>query len=81
VAGEVAWYAEHSLDRTIECTAQVRAHGAPIPARATLQERAGALSLDVEFTRAEAGVAAGQAVVCYDEEERIIGGGWIAETR
>jgi len=81
VAGEVAWYAEHLLGRSIECTAQVRAHGAPIPARATLQERAGALSLDVEFARAESGVAAGQAVVCYDEEERIIGGGWIAETR
>lgn len=73
-AGEVVWYAERT---DVACTAQVRAHGAPIPARAALRDG----TLRVEFERPEPGVAPGQAVVCYDEEERILGGGWIRATR
>jgi tRNA-specific 2-thiouridylase len=36
--------------------------------------------LSVAFARPEAGVAPGQAVVCYDRDERILGGGWIRAT-
>ena len=79
-AGEVVWYGDERAATELVCTAQVRAHGAPIPARATVLERDGARVLSVAFDRAEPGVAPGQAVVCYDAEERILGGGWIAAT-
>ena len=92
-AGSVTWYGTSdgtsdgisdgpSQDgATLACTAQVRAHGAPIPARATLSTDAtGARRLSVAFEVPEAGVAPGQAVVCYDAEERILGGGWIDRT-
>ncbi len=76
-ATDTAWYAAPGADGTeVECTAQVRAHGTPIPARARLVD--GVLS--VAFARPEAGVAPGQAVVCYDRDERILGGGWIRAT-
>lgn len=72
-AAEVTWYGP-GTDRA--CTAQVRAHGAPIPARASLVDGA----LRVEFERPEPGVAPGQAVVCYDDDGRVLGGGWIRAT-
>lgn len=92
---EVVWYGavddaatdandgsrDGSRDASIACTAQVRSHGRPIPARATVTNRDGVRILSVAFERAEPGVAPGQAVVCYDAEERILGGGWISETR
>jgi tRNA-uridine 2-sulfurtransferase len=72
-ADGVTWYS----DRTeVQCTAQVRAHGAPIPARARLVDG----TLRIDFLRAEHGVAPGQAVVCYDDNDRILGGGWIRAT-
>jgi tRNA-specific 2-thiouridylase len=58
------------------CSAQVRAHGAPIPAQAMLSDGV----LRVEFDRPEPGVAPGQAVVCYDGGGCILGGGWIRDT-
>ncbi|MFM2164927.1 MAG: tRNA 2-thiouridine(34) synthase MnmA [Planctomycetota bacterium] len=73
-ATDLTWYADGATE--LPCTAQVRAHGAPIPARATLADGL----LRVHFERAESGVAPGQAVVCYDAEERILGGGWIRAT-
>jgi tRNA-specific 2-thiouridylase len=72
-ATETTWYA---AETEVECTAQVRAHGAPIPARARLVDGV----LMVAFARGEPGVAPGQAVVCYDRDERILGGGWIHAT-
>jgi tRNA-specific 2-thiouridylase len=72
-AAEIVWYGG---DARAMCTAQVRAHGVPIPARATLDEQ----TLRVEFERPEMGVAPGQAVVCYDDQERVLGGGWIRRT-
>jgi tRNA-specific 2-thiouridylase len=72
-ATETTWYADGT---EVECTAQVRAHGAPIPARARLADGV----LTVSFARPEPGVAPGQAVVCYDRDERILGGGWIRAT-
>ncbi len=90
-AAEVVWYGavdgaiddtnDATSDATIVCTAQVRSHGRAIPARATITSRDGVRILSVAFDNAEPGVAPGQAVVCYDQEERILGGGWISETR
>ncbi len=74
-AAEVVWYGA-APEAPIACTAQVRAHGAPIPAQATLVDGV----LRVRFERPESGVAPGQAIVCYDGEERILGGGWIRAT-
>ncbi len=80
VAREVVWYPTARSDAEVECTAQVRAHGAPIPARARLEEHGRNTTLRVTFDRPEAGVAAGQALVLYDRDERILGGGWISDT-
>ncbi|MBI1303452.1 MAG: tRNA 2-thiouridine(34) synthase MnmA [Phycisphaera sp.] len=74
-AAEVVWYGA-APEAPIACTAQVRAHGAPIPAQVSLSDGV----LRVAFDRAEAGVAPGQAIVCYDREDRILGGGWIRAT-
>ena len=80
VAREVVWYPSARMDAEVECTAQVRAHGAPIPARAQLDGEGSKATLRIQFGRSEAGVAAGQAVVLYDRDERILGGGWISDT-
>lgn len=72
-AAEVTWYAGET---EVACTAQVRAHGTPIPARARLE----AGTLHVRLARPEQGVAPGQAVVCYDDREHVLGGGWIRST-
>jgi tRNA-uridine 2-sulfurtransferase len=80
VAREVVWYPSARMDVEVECTAQVRAHGAPIPARAQLDGEGSEATLRIQFGRPEAGVAAGQAVVLYDRDERILGGGWISDT-
>ncbi len=75
-ATDVTWYADPAFAGEIACTAQVRAHGLPIPSRASFVDGV----LRVRFDRAESGVAPGQAVVCYDHDERILGGGWIRTT-
>ena len=80
VARDFVWYAEGELPSELPCTAQVRAHGAPIPARVTAGGSGADAELRISFDRNEAGVAAGQAVVLYDRDERILGGGWIHAT-
>jgi tRNA-specific 2-thiouridylase len=77
-ASDVSWYARELPQDGAElaCTAQVRAHGAPIPAMACFREG----RLVVRFERPEPGVAPGQAVVCYDIAQRMLGGGWIHAT-
>jgi tRNA-specific 2-thiouridylase len=80
VARDTVWYAEGDLPSEVPCTAQVRAHGAPIPARVTARRAEGDVEFRVDFDRAEPGVAPGQAVVLYDAEERVLGGGWIHAT-
>jgi tRNA-specific 2-thiouridylase len=72
-ATDVTWYGDRA---ETPCIAQVRAHGAPIPATACFVDG----RLRVDFEREEQGVAPGQAVVCYDADERILGGGWIQAT-
>ena len=58
------------------CRAQLRAHGASVPARVT--PGAGG-RVAVEFSRPVRGVAAGQAVVFYDEaDEQVLGGATIS---
>jgi tRNA-specific 2-thiouridylase len=57
----------------IECLAQVRAHGDPVPAVAWLDGAA----LRVELRQALRGVAPGQAVVLYDDT-RVVGSATIS---
>jgi tRNA-specific 2-thiouridylase len=59
----------------VSCTAQLRAHGVPVPASAELRGD----SLHVELTEPVGGVAPGQAVVLY-EGERVIGSATIDAT-
>jgi tRNA-specific 2-thiouridylase len=80
-ADEVTWYGQAAYGETacvegLACAAQVRAHGASIPARAALSNGV----LRVTFDRPEPGVAPGQAVVCYDADGCVLGGGWIRDT-
>ena len=72
-ASDVTWYADAT---DLECTVQVRAHGVPIPAHVRLVDDV----LSIAFAQTEPGVAPGQAVVCYDQDQRILGGGWIRVT-
>ncbi len=57
------------------CTAQLRAHGAPVPGRVDL--RAGGVRVDLD--RPVHGVAPGQTVVVYDDT-RVVGGATISRT-
>ncbi len=80
LATDCVWYAKPSTE-WVSVGAQVRAHGRAIPAsmRATQDGR-----MDVRFLESEAGVAPGQAVVCYATDaggaETIVAGGWIQST-
>ncbi len=85
IAHEVVWYGEEfsvtsheATPAQLLCTAQVRAHGASIPSRVTMTREDGGCALHITFERPELGVAPGQAVVCYDANECVVGGGWIA---
>ena len=80
-ASEVVWYGERDFaSEGVACHAQVRAHGAPIPATVRHRMEQDSATIEVRFHRGEAGVAPGQAVVCYDHDARILGGGWIHAT-
>ena len=56
----------------IRCMAQIRYNSAPQPAEARFADG----RLFVEFDQPQRGVAPGQAVVCYDQDQ-VLGGGWI----
>ena len=60
----------------IDCLAQYRAHGTPVPARAEFTDGA----LRVRFETGQEGVAPGQAIVLYDGD-RVIGSATIDHTR
>jgi tRNA-uridine 2-sulfurtransferase len=62
-------------DGTLDCLAQVRAHGVPVPATATTQDGV----LHVRLRAPLRGVARGQAVVLYDGD-RVVGSATIAWT-
>ena len=55
------------------CEARIRYNSVPVPARARILEDR---SLEVRFEEAQAAVAPGQAVVCY-EGDLVLGGAWI----
>jgi len=69
------WCATPPVGR-VRCTAQVRAHGTPVPATALLEGD----RLHVTFEIPIEGLAAGQAVVLYDGD-RVVGSATVDRTR
>jgi len=72
-ARECTWHEEIGDWR--RCLAKIRYNAAPVPA---IVRRAGDGSMEVRFDEAQAAVAPGQAVVCY-EDDVVLAGGWIEE--
>jgi tRNA-specific 2-thiouridylase len=72
-AGEANWHHGPSREWR-ECTAKIRYNSEPVPARvrATSDD-----AIEVAFDEPQHAVAAGQAVVCFDDDEVIVGG-WIS---
>ncbi len=70
------WCGARCLSGDLECTVQLRAHGAEHRAVA----RVAPDGLDVRLLEPAAGVAPGQAVVVYDGT-RVVGSATIASTR
>jgi len=62
---------------TFDCLAQVRYNHDPLPATV---RRTGPDLVEVEFHQPETGVAPGQAVVFYHDDQ-VLGGGWIRASR
>jgi tRNA-specific 2-thiouridylase len=60
-------------ERPLECDVKIRYRSAPTPA---VVEAVGDRRLRVHLSEPRAGVAPGQAVVCY-AGDRVLGGGWI----
>lgn len=61
--------------KTFSCDVQIRYNSPAVPAVVTIDEDDAKFS--VEFDDPCRGVAPGQAVVCYDNNETVLGGGWI----
>ena len=77
VADEVTWTLTAPPDGAAGLTAQIRAHGDPLPCQVAL---VGDAAMQIEFTATTPrGVAPGQAVVLY-LGDRCLGGGTIAST-
>lgn len=92
IVGEANWIAsEPAGDAWSRCVVRYRSHGEDVPAmvrRMGAGERAVTPSgragrFEVVFEGPQFGVAAGQAIVVYDRDapERVLGGGWIQDTR
>jgi len=73
VAGEAKWHAPVATEWR-ECTAKIRYNSEPVAARV---RSAGESEIEVTFDEPQSAVAAGQAVVCYDDDA-VIAGGWIS---
>ena len=71
-ACEASWHVDPSAE-WLNCLAQVRAHGTPLPARV---RQSGDGRIEVAFTEHQEAPAAGQAVVCY-RDDIVLCGGWI----
>jgi tRNA-uridine 2-sulfurtransferase len=81
VAREVNWIAGDGGGprEAVRCRAKIRYRSQPTAATALMT---GEDELTVRFDEAVAGIAPGQAVVCYAEgSERVLGGGWIDDVR
>lgn len=75
-AVQVNWLAQ-PRDAEFECLAQIRYNSVAVPAVARAADDR---QLHVEFREPIAGVAPGQAVVCY-KGDQVLCGGWIESTR
>jgi len=71
-AHDVNWHAPRRGDWT-PCTAKIRYNSDPVAARV---RSSGDDAIEVIFERPQPAVAAGQAVVCY-EDQSVLVGGWI----
>jgi tRNA-specific 2-thiouridylase len=81
VAREVNWIVGEvkGPGELLRCRAKIRYRSQPTPATALVT---GEDELTVRFDEPIAGIAPGQAVVCYAEgSERVLGGGWIDDVR
>lgn len=77
LAHETNWLVELPWNQWHECSAKIRYNAEPVAARVRIT---GEDELEVEFDEPQYAVAPGQAVVCYDQD-RVLGGGWIADAR
>ena len=64
------------LPDSVECLAQIRYQHTAAPARI---QRTGLDEVHVEFAEPQFGVAPGQALVLYDDQQ-VLGGGWIRQS-
>jgi tRNA (5-methylaminomethyl-2-thiouridylate)-methyltransferase len=71
--GDVRWLSARPGREPRRCAVQIRHHAPPVPAWI---EPHGDSTL-VRLEQPAFGVAPGQAAVFYDEDDRVIGGGWI----
>jgi len=79
IASGTTWHAGAAPPDAWEVVrAQHRAHGEVLPARV---RRAGGDAIEVAWNEPAVAVAPGQAIVLYDDRERVVGGGWIDEVR
>ncbi|HWB19023.1 MAG TPA: tRNA 2-thiouridine(34) synthase MnmA [Phycisphaerales bacterium] len=77
-ADQANWFTPPSTESWLLCTAKIRYNSPPVGARVRAIEGDGeSRAIEVRFDEAQQAVAPGQAVVCYDEQDRIICGGWI----
>lgn len=85
VASEANWLIKvPSSDQTITCAAQYRAHGQAVQAQVRVLDDATTVGpsgrrgrFAVEFASPVVGPASGQAIVLYDQSDRVIAGGWV----
>ena len=75
--GHVRWCGPAAGPAEFECTAQLRAHGEPVPAVAGYDAANGAV--EVRLARPASGIAPGQTAVLYDGS-RVIGSSIITST-
>jgi tRNA (5-methylaminomethyl-2-thiouridylate)-methyltransferase len=72
--GDVRWLDPRAAGGAVRCAVQIRHHAVAAPAWIEPEQDGGAL---VRLDEPVFGVAPGQAAVFYDNDERVIGGGWI----
>ncbi|HIE11419.1 MAG TPA: tRNA 2-thiouridine(34) synthase MnmA [Kiritimatiellae bacterium] len=70
------WTGGNPPQRRFRCQVQIRHRHPPVPSQIEVRGRG---SVSIRFTRAQFGIAPGQAGVLYDGE-RVLGGGWIRAT-
>lgn len=75
--GECTWLIDDVPATGLDITVKLRSMMRPLPA--TLYRDAGGQTARLELAGAQYGISPGQAAVCY-LDDRMIGGGWIADT-